>query len=482
MKRQGENCEGRSENSGLKRSRLFNEGDRGKGTQIEVRAQNKRQGARPLATPLVDLSLRALAENAEGIVSLELIPDWLKERLTILLCHMRKMDVHMLNLLVKPCPTVIRVKNCSWLTETQFRQTFGNFDSRSLRVLQLDLCGQCMLDLVLTDTLARSLNSLPNLAIGSLRGACSLSDSGLKALVMSAPALLSINLGHCTLLTCAAIRFISYSLGSKLRELYIDGCQNIDAMLILPALRKFEHLEVLSVAGISTVSDQFISEVIRVCGRGIKELDLANCPELTDRSLKIIGSTCADLRSLNISNLHNLTDLGIEYLTNCCRSIQKLNLCNNGFSDEAIAAFLKTSGGSLMELVLKKVRKALNSLYYAACKFMLISPPTACDLTGRPNAAFSLTEYSRKLLSLDISWCRRITNEELKSIVGFCSLLKVLKIYGCSQISDEILNGDSNPFVRILGLELDPLFEPLSLNEPKEVFLRYSPLPVSPEY
>ncbi|XP_022863824.1 F-box/LRR-repeat protein 2-like [Olea europaea var. sylvestris] len=94
-----------------------------------------------------------------------------------------------------------------------------------------------------------------------------------------------------------------------------------------------------------------------------------------------------------------------------------------------------------------------------------------------PNTAFSLAKYSRKLLSLDISWCRRITNEELRLIVDFCSLLKVLKIYGCSQISDEILNGHSNPFVRIIGLKLDPLFEPLSLNEPEEVFLRYSPLP-----
>ncbi|XP_022854644.1 uncharacterized protein LOC111375954, partial [Olea europaea var. sylvestris] len=190
MKRQGENCQGTRRKSGLKRSRLFKE-DRGKSKQIEVRVQNKRQGSRPFVPSLLDLSLRVLAENAEGIVSLELVPDLLKERLTILLCNMRKMDVHMLNLLLKPCPTVIRVKDCSWLTESQFRQTFGNCDTESLRVLQLDLCGQCMLDIALTDTLARSLNSLPNLATVSLRGACSLSDNGIKALVMSASALLS---------------------------------------------------------------------------------------------------------------------------------------------------------------------------------------------------------------------------------------------------------------------------------------------------
>lgn len=134
MKRQGKNCQGTRKKSGLKRSRLLDKEDRGKRKQIEVRVQNKRQGSRPFVPSLLDLSLGVLAENAEGIVSLELVPDLLKERLTILLCNMRKMDVHMLNLLLKPCPTVIRVKDCSWLTESQFRQTFGNCDTESLRV------------------------------------------------------------------------------------------------------------------------------------------------------------------------------------------------------------------------------------------------------------------------------------------------------------------------------------------------------------
>ncbi|KAL2545152.1 uncharacterized protein Fot_14385 [Forsythia ovata] len=444
-----------------------------------VRAQNKRQGAQqlikwkpleencdhraPLVPSLMDLSLQALAENAEGIVSLELVPDMLNIRLTNLLCDMRKMDAHMLNLLVKGCPTVIRVKNCSWLTENQFRQMFWNCETKSLRVLQLDLCGQCMLDNAFTDALARPINSLLNLAIVSLRGACHLSDSGLKALVMSAPALLSINLGQCTLLTCAAISFIANSLRLILRELYIDDCPKLDAMHILPALKKFEHLEVLSVAGISTVSDQFIGEVILVCGQGIKELDLANCLKLTDHSLKIIGSTCTDLCSLNISNLHNLTDLGIEYLGNGCRSIQKLKLCHNGFSDEAMAAFLETSGGSLMELLVNNVRKV------------------------GPNTAFSLAKCSRQLLTLDISWCRQITNEALRLIVDGCSSLKLVKIFGCTQISDEFLNGHSNPLVRIIGFNLTPILGSLilgslSVNEAKDVFLRYSPLPVSSEY
>ncbi|KAI3468058.1 hypothetical protein Pfo_024721 [Paulownia fortunei] len=411
----------------------------------------------PFVPSLLDISMRALAENAEGIVSLELVPDNLRGRLTNVLCDISKMNVHIMNLLVEKCPTEIRIKNCSWLTEKQFQQTFGNCQKKYLRVLQLDLCGQCMLDFAFRDTLAQSSNSFSSLSIVSLRGACRLSDSGLKDLVMSAPALRSINLGQCTLLTCDAITFIADSLGSNLRELYIDDCQKINAMLILPAFKKFKYLEVLSVAGIRTITDLCVSEMITVCGRSIKELDLANCLELTDCSLKTIGSNCAGLCSLNISNLHNLTDLGMEYLANGCKSIRKLKLCRNEFSDEAMAAFLESSGESLTELLLNNMTKV------------------------GPNTALSLAKRSRKLLSLDVSWCRRISNEALGLIVDSCSSLKLLKVFGCRQITNVFLNGHSNPLVRIIGLNLTPILDHVNLFEPEEVLLRYSPLPICME-
>lgn len=146
-----------------------------------------------------------------------------------------------------------------------------------MQVLQLDLCGQCMLDFALRDSLSKSSNRFSSLAILSLRGACRLSDSGLRNFVVSAPALQSINLGHCTLLTSNAIIFIANTLGSNLRELYIDDCQKINPMLTLPAFTKFTYLEVLSVAGIRNITDQFVSDVITICGQSIKELDLADC-------------------------------------------------------------------------------------------------------------------------------------------------------------------------------------------------------------
>ncbi|KAL6556704.1 hypothetical protein OROGR_005992 [Orobanche gracilis] len=384
-----------------------------------LRENQNRSITAPFVPSLLDLSLKALAENAEG------------------------------------CPTEIRVKNCSWLTEKQCLQTFGNFDTKDLRVLQLDLCGQCMLDFAFRDIICNSSNSFSSLAILSLRGACRLTDSGLKTLIMAAPLLRSINLGQCTLLTSNTINFIADFLGSNLRELYIDECHKVNPMPILPAFNKFKYLEVLSVAGMHSITDQFIAEVLAVCGQSIKELGLADCLNLTDCCLKTIGSNCADLWSLNISNVPNLTDVGLECLANGCQSIRKLKMCRNEFSDEAMAAYIESSGESLTELLLNHMTKV------------------------GPNTALSLAKHSRKLLSLDISFCRLITNEALGLIVDSCSSLKLLKIFGCRQITNVFLNGYSNPDVRIIGLNLTPFLDHVNLLEPEGVLLCYSPLPNS---
>lgn len=134
-----------------------------------------------------------------------------------------------------------------------------------------------MPDYNLHATLARSPNCLPALTTISLKGAYRLSDAGLNMLVSAAPSLKSIDISQCPLLTSEGICCLADSLRLVLREVYLDNCHGIDAMSILPALLKLENLEVLSLAGIQTVCDDFISEFISIHGGRMKELVLADC-------------------------------------------------------------------------------------------------------------------------------------------------------------------------------------------------------------
>ncbi|RVX05376.1 DNA repair protein rhp7 [Vitis vinifera] len=377
---------------------------------------------KPLAPSLQEMCLEVLAQNGDAITSLESIPDALRHKLSQLLCDSRRMNSHILELLVSGSPFEVCVRDCSWLTEEEFARIFKRCDTNSLTVLQLDQCGRCMTDYVLRATFDMLSNGLPALTTVSLKGACRLSDAGLRALVSSAPM-------H---------RCYAYSIGSG----------------------ETRMLEVLSVAGIQTVCDDFIWEFISVHGPTMKELVLTDCSRLTDFSLKAIAETCPELRALDLGNLCKLTDSAFGYLASGCQAMQTLKLRCNSFRfgesmvwvidaleallkcDEAIAAFLEISGGSLKELSLNNVSK--------------IGHNTAISLARRSR----VDTFGSILVS-------KLTDGDLGFIVDSCLSLRVLKLFGCTQITNMFVDGHSNPQVEIIGLKLTPILKHLKLTDPQ---------------
>jgi len=77
---------------------------------------------------------------------------------------------------------------------------------------------------------------------------------------------------------------------------------------------------------------------------------------------------------------------------------------------------------------------------------------------------------------LDLSWCRNLADEALGLIVDSCLSLKVLRLFGCTQITNIFLDGHSNPHVQIIGLKT-PILEHLKEPDLLEGLLRYSSVP-----
>ncbi|KAL8209282.1 hypothetical protein R6Q57_006014 [Mikania cordata] len=450
---------------------------------IWVPNQHDRFMKNKVAPSLEELCISIMAENVDAITSLESVPDVIRHKLTQGLCDSRKMNHHFLNLLASGSPSEIRIKDCSWLNEDQFLKTFEAIDASNLTVLQLDQCGRCLPDYVLYATLAHLPGRLSVLTSISLKGACRLSDAGLNALVTCASALRSINLGCCSLLTSNAIINLADKLGSVLKELYIDECFGIDAKSILPALFKLQHLEVLSISRFETVNDIFITQFVAVQGYKMKELVLADCTKLTDKALKAIAKSCPGLCAIDLTNLCKLTDTSLAHLANGCQTIQTMKFCRNTFrcvcflysmllrrlicyvhfrsiffqvhnklskhdSDEAVAAYLETCGGSLTELSLNHVDKVAH------------------------HTALSLAKHAKKLQRLDLSWCREMTDEAVGLIVDSCLSLETLKLFGCTQITNVFTDGHSNKSVKIIGLQESQILK--NIVAPDLLPLRYS--------
>uniref|UniRef100_A0ACD6AKE7 Uncharacterized protein n=2 Tax=Avena sativa TaxID=4498 RepID=A0ACD6AKE7_AVESA len=391
--------------------------------------KDKKTPLRPVPS-LTSLCLRTLANNVEGIESLGGISEELKHKLLMELCRSRKMNTHLLTELLCDNPVTLQLSECSWLNDDDFMSIFGKCVTESLEVLQLDLSGRCMPDYILPVTLAKGPNCMPLLRKISLMGNYRLSDSGLDTIISAAPSLSSLNLSECSRLTSTGIENLANRLCSVLRELYIDDCLNVEAMVILPALQKIKHLEVLSMSGIQSVCDKFVNELIPIHGSNMRELAFAGCLKLTSSSIKTIGVNCPHLSSLDLRNLNRLRDSAMRHLRDGCRLIKKLKLQKNTFSDEAVSRFLEESGGCLTELSLNNVEKVGN-------------------LTARAIAL----KCSMHLEVLDLSFCRDLTDEALGLIADSCSSLRILKLFGCTQITDVFLKGHSNSLVKIIGIK-----------------------------
>lgn len=83
---------------------------------------------------LQQLCLDVLAKNADAIVSLNHVPDAIRHKLSQLLCDGRKMNTHYFELLVRGSPTEIRLRDCSWMNEEQFTESFQMCNTASLAV------------------------------------------------------------------------------------------------------------------------------------------------------------------------------------------------------------------------------------------------------------------------------------------------------------------------------------------------------------
>ncbi|KAK9099502.1 hypothetical protein Syun_026547 [Stephania yunnanensis] len=208
------------------------------------------------------------------------------------------------------------------------------------------------------------------------------------------------------------------------------------------------QLRSINLGQCSLLTSSGIHDVLMSVGSSLRELDL------TDSAIGAITAVCWGLRSLDIVNVQGLTDVTLGHLIYGCKSIQELKLGCNSFSDEAIAAFIEASGESLVELSLNKLKQ--------------VGPSTAISISRC---------CSRNLQILDLSWCRNLAEGAVGLIVDNCLSLRLLKLFGCTQITSKFVNGHSNPYVHIVGLKTTPILEHLSVADRHFGPLRYSAVP-----
>ncbi|ORY80870.1 hypothetical protein BCR37DRAFT_380719 [Protomyces lactucae-debilis] len=367
------------------------------------RAKATLDGERFLVPKLQDLSIRTIAKHIDQVEALGDIGHFNLDKICQIICKNRQLSAQTLPLFLDASLTTLSLYDCANLHKDTMAQ-IGQFCPR-LKALRLHLCGQ-ITDAVLMSLIAR----LGNLTALSLFGAFLITTGCWQKVFQETPNLVEFEVSdtsrfdhetmqqlvkHCPDLRVLTLKRLTH-LGSE-------------AITLLAGLSKLTHLN-LSHAGLE-VTDEAI-DLILSADPNLELLDLSGLTSLTDATLASIGKHCKYLKILRLNECDLFTNDGCVALFSNWQGhtgLRELALerCV-ALGDEAVAAILRHSGGTLQKLV-------LNSWDTVTEKGCLM-------LAG--SQALPVCEV------LDVSWIRAVDDLVVRRIVEHASALRKLLVWG----------------------------------------------------
>ena len=227
-----------------------------------------------------------------------------------------------------------------------------------------------------------------------LKGCRRLTDTGLQQILkLCGKTLISLNLSKCQI-TDEGLLQIFKVCGKTLRYLNLAST-NVTGKSLVGYSGTLACLENLDLSW-CPISDEGLLQIFKVCGKTLRNLDLAYTKQITDRGFLQIFKVCGKtLRNLNLTHT-NVTGESWFGFSGTLACLKNLNLSCSQITDRGLSQILPHCGKTLRYLNL-------------AC----------ANITGE-----SLVGYSGNLTSLDLRFCL-ITDRGLVKILQHCG--KTLK-------------------------------------------------------
>ncbi|KAE8674292.1 F-box protein [Hibiscus syriacus] len=197
-----------------------------------------------------------------------------------------------------------------------------------------------------------------------------------------------------------------------LESLNLNGCQKISDEGIEYITSCCPKLKVFSIYWNVRVTDIGVKHLVKNC-KYIVDLNFSGCKQLSDKSLQLVADNYQELESLNLTRCVKMTDSGLQQVLTKCFFLQSLNLyALSSFTDEAYK------------------------------KISVLSHLRFLDLCGAQNLSdYGLTciAQCKKLSSLNLTWCIRVTDVGVIAIAEGCTSLEFLSLFGIIGVTDKCL-------------------------------------------
>ncbi|XP_068643079.1 F-box protein At3g58530 isoform X2 [Aristolochia californica] len=234
------------------------------------------------------------------------------------------------------------------------------------------------------------------------------------------------------------------------------------------ALSRYHHVKQINLEFAQDVEDKHLSLLTSKCMESLQDLEALNlngCQKISDHGIAAVTIACPNLKSFSIYWNVRVTDLAIKHLVNNCRKITNLNLSGcKGISDQSLHLLsdnykeletlnltrcIKLTDDGLQQITLKCSSLQSLNLYALPSftensyrKISLLPNLRFLDLCGSQNLSDEgLTSIAkcRKLVSLNLTWCVRVTDIGVIAVAQSCTSLELLSLFGIIGVTDKCL-------------------------------------------
>uniref|UniRef100_A0A7N5KCI0 F-box and leucine rich repeat protein 13 n=1 Tax=Ailuropoda melanoleuca TaxID=9646 RepID=A0A7N5KCI0_AILME len=197
-----------------------------------------------------------------------------------------------------------------------------------------------------------------------------------------------------------------------LRDIVICGQVCHSWMLMTQGSSLWNSIDFSAVKNI--ITEKCIVSTLQRWRLNVLRLNFRGCV-LRLKTLRSV-SLCRNLQELNVSDCPTLTDESMRYISEGCPGVLYLNLSNTTITNRTMR-------------ILPRYFQNLQNLSLAYCR----------KFTDKGLRYLNLGNGCHKLIYLDLSGCTQITDSAMEMLSAKCHYLHILDISGCILLTDQML-------------------------------------------
>ncbi|XP_055789606.1 dynein regulatory complex subunit 6 isoform X2 [Salvelinus fontinalis] len=426
-------------------------------------------------------------------ISFSVERDWITDRIVEQI--LQKYRPFVVHLNMRGCtslqwPSFKCISECRNLQELNLSECFNIKDEMVCMILEgcpTLLYLNLSFSYVANGTLRELSRSCLNLQFLSLACCRRFTDKGLQYLASGKGChkLIHLDLSGCTQISVEGFRYIAAGC-PQLQQIVFNDLPTLSDSCVLELASKCHSLSAISLWDTPHLSDSAFKAIAEVANLtkfsvdgnsrmsdiswralcrsspGLTRLHAADCPRMTDSSLKSMG-TLKNLVYLNISHCSRVSDMGLRYLTEgpSASKLRELNLSNCSRINDLAIMRVAQKCSKLNHLSVSYCDNLSNSglEWLSSCSSLLSLDISGCNIMDQGLIALGGNPGLKKLVAseclwitdigiekfcrqargleyMDVSHCVALSDQAIKALSFYCRTIVTLRMPGCPKMTD----------------------------------------------